>query len=214
MNRSSVVLAVCSVWALAACTPTSTPEAAAVVHAAPDSVPAASSAPVDAGPITRWSVLMPEDRSFQRPPPQIGVVRGNGMQGVGGLIDDSGAGTLPTQPIDHSSPQRAKQFGSSEVVEGVDGRTVDLDGFIVPLGTDDAGQVNEALFVPFYGACIHVPPPPPNQIIHVALRAPLAMGDLSDPYRLHGTLRVKRFDADIASASYDAADATLTPVSG
>jgi len=206
------MLVVCSVWALAACTPA--PEAAPAAPAAPDSITAASSTPVDSGPITSWSALMPEDRSFQRPPPQIGFPRGNGMQGVGGLIDDSGAGTLPIQPIDHSSPQRAKQFGSSEVVDGVDGSIVDLDGFIVPLGTDDAGLVNEALFVPFYGACIHVPPPPPNQIIHVTLGTPLALGDLSAPYRLHGTLRVNRFDADIASASYDAADATLTPVSG
>ena len=214
MNRNAFLLTVCCALGVAACARTPAPEHEAVAPAAaPESEPAAA-APSNNGPISSWSDLMPEDRSFQRPPPQIGLGRGNGMQGVGGLIDDNGAGTLPTQRIDHSSPERAKQFGSSEVVEGVNGRVVDLDGFIVPLGTDDAGRVDEALFVPFYGACIHVPPPPPNQIIHLALATPLQMGDLSDPYRLHGTLQVKRFDADIASASYDAADATVTPISG
>ncbi len=57
-----------------------------------------------------------------------------------------------------------------------------------------------------------MPPPPPNQIIHVTLATPIALGDLWDPYRLAGRLQVKRFDADIASASYDAAAATLTAI--
>ena len=162
-------------------------------------------------PIDRWDALLPGEVAFQRPPPQIGLPR-NGMQGIGGLIDDTGSGTLPGQAIDHSSPERAKQFGSSRVVDSADGRAVDLDGYVVPLGTNDAGLVDELLFVPFYGACIHVPPPPPNQIIHVTLATPLALGTLWDPYRLAGRLQVKRFDADIASASYDVAGATLTAI--
>ena len=155
---------------------------------------------------------MPGEDSFQRPPPQIGLPRGNGMDGVGGLIDDTGSGSLPGQAIDHSSPLRAQQFGSSAVVDGVDGRTLDLDGYVVPLAMNDAGQVDELLFVPFYGACIHVPPPPPNQIIHVTLATPITMGALWDPYRLSGRLQVKHFEADIASASYDAAAATLSAI--
>ncbi|MEG0181928.1 MAG: DUF3299 domain-containing protein [Stenotrophomonas sp.] len=171
-----------------------------------------SSSAADA-PLTRWDALMPEADSFQRAPPQIGVSRGSGMGSVGGLMDDSGSGSLPGQAIDHSSPLRAQQFGSAAVVEAVDGRVVDLDGYVVPLGINDAGQVDEALFVPFYGACIHVPPPPPNQIIHLTLTAPITLGALWDPYRLSGRLRIKHFEADIASASYDAAAATLTVIS-
>lgn len=213
MNRNALFLLAGIALCLAACTPTPAPDPTPAAEPASPQADAADASGVSE-PISSWSTLMPEDRSFQRPPPQIGFPRGNGMQGVGGLIDDNGSGTLPTQSIDHSRPERAKQFGSSEVVEGVDGRPVDLDGYIVPLGTNDAGLVNEALFVPFYGACIHVPPPPPNQIIHVSLATPLPLGELWDPYRLRGTLQVKHFDADIASASYDAAAATLTPVSG
>lgn len=160
--------------------------------------------------VSRWDALMPDDDIFQRPPPRIGVTRGGGD--VGGLIDDNGAGALPGQAIDHSRPERAQQFGSSSVVDELDGRAVDLDGYVVPLGSNDAGDVDELLFVPFYGACIHVPPPPPNQIIHVTLATPIALGALWDPYHLAGRLRVKRFDADIASASYDATAATLTAI--
>ncbi len=167
------------------------------------------------GAITAWNALMPEEDAFLRPPPQIGIDRSGGMgamSGVGGLIDDTGSGTPPGAAIDHSSPDRAQQFGSAAVVDGVDGREVDLDGYVVPLGMDDAGAVNELLFVPFYGACIHVPPPPPNQIIHVTLATPIALGNLWDAYRLSGHLRIKRFEADIASASYDADAATLTAI--
>ncbi|WP_368865927.1 DUF3299 domain-containing protein [Stenotrophomonas maltophilia] len=177
-------------------------------HPAP--LPAAAPSP-SASPIDRWDALMPDEDRFQRPPPQIGLSR-DGMAGVGGLIGDSGAGTPPGQAIDHSRPERARQFGSSRVVASVDGRAVDLDGYVVPLGTTDDGRVDEVLFVPFYGACIHVPPPPPNQMIHVTLATPITLGALWDPYRLAGRVQVKRFDADIASASYDVAAATLTPI--
>jgi uncharacterized protein len=180
----------------------------------PATAPTQTSAPASAegeqGAVTDWAALMPEENTFQRPPPQIGLSRSNGLGGVGGLINDSGSGTLPGQVIDHSSPLRAKQFGSSEAIQDLDGRTVSLDGFVVPLGMNDAGLVDELLFVPFYGACIHVPPPPPNQIIHVSLAKPIALGALWDPYRLVGRLQVKRFDADIASASYEVSNATLS----
>ncbi len=179
----------------------------AVSPAAPE-----TTAQNDAQVIAQWDVLMPAQDVFQRPPPQIGVARGNGMQGIGGLIDDSGAGSAPGAVIDHSSPVRAKQFGSSAVVDAVDGRPVRLQGYLVPLGGDDAGRVTEGLFVAFYGACIHVPPPPPNQVIHVRLAQPIAPGALWDAYRLTGTLRVQRFDAEIASASYEVGNAEMAVI--
>lgn len=221
MNRSAYVL-LCML--LAGCSrpggdvpqPAAVTPAAAAQTDAPAQTAANETQPAAAeGAITAWNALMPEDDAFLGPPPQIGMARGGGMgamAGVGGLIDDSGSGTPPGAAIDHSSPDRAQQFGSGAVVDGVDGREVDLDGYVVPLGMDDAGAVNELLFVPFYGACIHVPPPPPNQIIHVTLARPIALGNLWDAYRLSGHLRIKRFEADIASASYDAAAATLTTI--
>lgn len=45
---------------------------------------------------------------------------------------------------------------------------VRIPGFIVPL-EDDAGSISEFLLVPSPQACIHVPPPPPNQMVHVFL---------------------------------------------
>ena len=50
------------------------------------------------------------------------------------------------------------------------GKSVKIPGFAVPLEGDDGFEyVKEFLLVPTFGACIHVPPPPPNQVIHVIL---------------------------------------------
>ena len=48
----------------------------------------------------------------------------------------------------------------------LDGKRVQIGGYVVPLDFD-ATRVKEFLLVPFVGACIHVPPPPPNQIVYV-----------------------------------------------
>ena len=53
------------------------------------------------------------------------------------------------------------------------GKSVKIPGFAVPLDGDDGfDYIKEFLLVPVYGMCIHVPPPPPNQVIHVILDKP------------------------------------------
>jgi hypothetical protein len=43
-----------------------------------------------------------------------------------------------------------------------------VPGYMVPL-EDNLEEVTEFLLVPYPGACLHVPPPPPNQIVHVIM---------------------------------------------
>jgi len=52
--------------------------------------------------------------------------------------------------------------------DALDGRTVRIPGYLLPLEFEGS-DVSEFLLVPYVGACIHVPPPPPNQIVHVNL---------------------------------------------
>jgi hypothetical protein len=51
--------------------------------------------------------------------------------------------------------------------QGLDGQNIRLPGYIVPLEVSEEGRTTEFLLVPYFGACIHVPPPPSNQIVHV-----------------------------------------------
>ena len=55
------------------------------------------------------------------------------------------------------------------VVKALDGQSVSLPGFVVPL-EGDSELITEFLLVPYFGACIHVPPPPPNQLVHVTIK--------------------------------------------
>ncbi len=56
----------------------------------------------------------------------------------------------------------------TEALEEVDGQTVKIPGFTVPL-EDWATTATEFLLVPYVGACVHTPPPPPNQLVYVQM---------------------------------------------
>jgi uncharacterized protein len=96
----------------------------------------------------------------------------------------------------------ARQSGSSAVNADLEGLTLRIPGFIVPLDVDAAGQVVEFLLVPYYGACIHVPPPPPNQIIYVKPAKPILVKDMFNAYWITGRMHVEIRNTQMASASY------------
>jgi hypothetical protein len=62
--------------------------------------------------------------------------------------------------------KEARRAQSEVVVDALDGQTIRMPGYVLPLEFDGT-KVREFLLVPFVGACIHTPPPPANQIVHV-----------------------------------------------
>ena len=70
---------------------------------------------------------------------------------------------------------------------------VRLPGFAIPLEAK-ADKVTEFLLVPYFGACIHSPPPPANQIVHAISAKPLKGMRSMDAIWVHGTLSLKRAD--------------------
>ena len=90
-------------------------------------------------------------------------------------------------------------------VEELDGKFVKLPGFIVPLESDEGGMLNEFLLVPYFGACIHVPPPPPNQIVYVTLDEPYNLTNTWDPYWIIGEMQVKPYFGQVADSVYQLA---------
>ena len=81
-------------------------------------------------------------------------------------------------------------------------QAIRLPGFIVPLDFDEQEVVTEFFLVPFFGACIHVPPPPPNQIIHVKYPEGFALRNLYDPFWFSGVLTTELIENDMATAAY------------
>jgi len=87
--------------------------------------------------------------------------------------------------------------------EDLDGVKIQLAGFVAPITFED-DLVTEFLLVPYFGACIHVPPPPPNQTIMVTLDKDSSM-TLEDSWGavwVAGTLKVAAASTDLAEASY------------
>ncbi|MCA0240514.1 MAG: DUF3299 domain-containing protein [Proteobacteria bacterium] len=83
----------------------------------------------------------------------------------------------------------------------LDGQNVRIPGYVVPLEEGKDG-VAEFLLVPYFGACIHSPPPPANQIIHVLPRS-VAKGVRSmDAVWVSGTLRREKVDSLMGTAGY------------
>ena len=88
------------------------------------------------------------------------------------------------------------------VVEELDGQKIKIPGFIVPLESDEGGLLNEFFLVPYFGACIHVPPPPPNQIVYVTLEEAFNLETMWEPYWIEGTMRTKTHIHAIGASSY------------
>lgn len=88
-------------------------------------------------------------------------------------------------------------------VEAMDQVPARIPGFVVPLKVVGSEQrIVEFFLVPYFGACIHVPPPPPNQIIHVTYKPGFTLDVLYDPYWIQGVLRIDEVENDVALASY------------
>lgn len=100
---------------------------------------------------------------------------------------------------------------TGRVVPDMDGRSGRIPGFVVPLKTTEDMRILEFFLVPYYGACIHVPPPPPNQIIHVKYKKGFKLEALYDPVWIEGTLKIEKTENDIASSSYSIVAEDVTP---
>ena len=87
------------------------------------------------------------------------------------------------------------------VVDAYDGKRVKIPGFVVPLeGTETL--TTEFLLVPYFGACIHVPPPPSNQIVYVKFEKGIPIDNIYDAIWVTGTLSTDGWQGDIASVGY------------
>jgi hypothetical protein len=78
-----------------------------------------------------------------------------------------------------------------------EGEQVAIAGYLLPLDFDPDGAT-EFLLVPYFGACIHEPPPPPNQVIYVKSSAPFAPTSLFQGVLITGTMRVQSERKDLS----------------
>ncbi|MEM1262116.1 MAG: DUF3299 domain-containing protein [Pseudomonadota bacterium] len=114
----------------------------------------------------------------------------------------------PEFVIDHSQPmdqvQRLfddYQAASSGVVDELNNQNVKIPGFVVPLDINGSA-VSSFLLVPYFGACIHLPPPPPNQIVYVTFEEPVELESIWEPFWVTGTMITETHRSNVGEASY------------
>ncbi len=91
-------------------------------------------------------------------------------------------------------------FDEAPTEPALAGRKVRLPGFVIPL--ERKGELTtEFILVPYFGACIHSPPPPANQIIHAVTAKPARLRSM-DPVWVSGTLSLQRADTPWGKSGY------------
>ncbi len=92
----------------------------------------------------------------------------------------------------------------------LDGQSVRIPGYVVPLEETRDG-LKEFLLVPYFGACVHSPPPPANQIIHVLPQSVPKGVRSMDPVWISGTLVRGKVDSYMGAAAYRMDAKTVEP---
>ena len=97
-----------------------------------------------------------------------------------------------------------KVLNSTTVRPELNGAQIRIAGFLVPLETNAQGKVSEFFLVPYQGACIHIPPPPPNQLIYIKYPKGYAFNpdDIYEGFWVEGTLHTELIHSKLANAAY------------
>lgn len=143
-------------------------------------------------PETDWLDLMPpEDRQALEEMPEL---QHQGPEGDSTFYSEGGL-----RQQDQDLP--AVMY-STKTVAALDGKAIRLGGYPVPLENDEQGNSTLFFLVPYPGACIHVPPPPPNQLVLVRYPKGIALDDIYAPLWVSGTLKVEKISNELADAAY------------
>jgi hypothetical protein len=85
---------------------------------------------------------------------------------------------------------------ASMPVEELNGKLIELSGFVLPLEYEEK-KVKEFLLVPWVGACIHTPPPPPNQITHVVAEEAFSTKGTFEAVTVRGVIQLEKRESEL-----------------
>lgn len=144
-----------------------------------------------------WIQLMPEDdlAALLNPPDALqGIADGSAQDN----IDSLGELTEGDEP----GKRFYEALKSTKIVETFANKAIRLPGFVVPLASDEEQRVTEFFIVPYFGACLHTPPPPPNQIVYVKMEKGFELESIYSPFWFEGTLKIAQTDHSLGSSAY------------
>lgn len=133
------------------------------------------------------------------------------------LNDNNGFSASDTFSFDDETEEAQNAYdklratlASAPIVPTLNNQHVKIAGFIVPLDFDfDNETFQDFLLVPYFGACIHTPPPPSNQIVYITSKTPLNQEWLDYAVWASGVISTKSKDSLQGFAAYSMEDVTL-----
>ncbi|MBT0585951.1 DUF3299 domain-containing protein [Alteromonas sp. SM 2104] len=147
-----------------------------------------------------WVELMPQDdlEALMNMPDIISEIEdGSARDSVDSLTDLA---------QESAAAKRFKEaLNSTRVIESFDNRRIRIPGFMVPLQADEQHRVTEFFIVPYFGACLHMPPPPPNQIIYGRVEQGFELDHLDLPLWFEGTLSLELNRNSTGASAYSMA---------
>jgi hypothetical protein len=119
---------------------------------------------------------------------------------------------VPPVDVNHNGNMSQVEPNAPLIME-LNDKYVKIPGFVVPL-EGDADSITEFLLVPYFGACVHVPPPPSNQIVYVKFSEGVPINNLYDAVWVTGKLSTDGWVGDIASVGYTLTGESVTDFEG
>jgi uncharacterized protein len=93
------------------------------------------------------------------------------------------------------------EWDKAPVEPALNGQRIRLAGFVIPLERK-GDLISEFLLVPYFGACIHVPPPPANQVVHVIISKPVKGMRTMDTFWVKGRMQLQGGDSGMGVYGY------------
>jgi hypothetical protein len=150
-----------------------------------DTLPAAKRAAASGYDDILWDALLPDDWSVEKAMESFDL---NALQ------DNDPKAKELLQKI-------REMWDSAPVNRKLDNKRVRIPGFVVPLD-GERDKAKEFLLVPYFGACIHAPAPPANQVLHVVVNKNVKTVKLSPAAWISGTIRTVRSDTAMGVSGY------------
>ena len=144
-----------------------------------------------------WADLIPPEvlETLLNPPSYIAEIED-------GSAEDQLTGQMKNTLAAEEEDAYLRALASIDVNPAMDGQKIRIPGFVVPLEFDEEQTISQFFLVPYFGACLHMPPPPPNQIILVDAPEGVKMTAIYEPFWLEGEVSTVITDNGMAKSAY------------
>lgn len=143
-----------------------------------------------------WVDLMPQEdvNALYNPPEELFNIP------EGGAADDIKSEAY-NNLLQQTNDAYLQALSSTNVIDELNEKRIRIPGFVVPV-TIEGDKTTEFFIVPYFGACIHYPPPPPNQTIFAVYPKGFGLDEIWDPFDFSGLLTTSVKQNELATAAY------------